>query len=101
MEIRDDVRDLLLESNKGPLIVYHLAKHPEKVAALNRMSPTAAAREVGSLEARIRGPQPKTRSKAPPPKPAPRGSGGGSSLGRRSPDAMSNDEYRAWRAKQK
>jgi hypothetical protein len=95
MEIRDDVRDLLLESSKGPLLAYHLAKHPEKVSALNRMSPAAAAKEIGSLEARIRGPQPKTRTKAPPPKPAPKG--GGSDTRPRDPAKMSFAEYQAWR----
>jgi hypothetical protein len=97
MEVRDDVRDLLLESPKGPLLAYHLAKNPEKVAQLNRMSPASAAKEIGSLEARIRGPQPKTHTKAKPPKTPPKG--GGAPPAKSNPDKMSNEEYRAWRAK--
>lgn len=99
MEIRDDVRDLLLESSKGPLLAYHLAKNPSKVADLNRMSPAAAAKEIGSLEARIRGPQLKTTTKAKPPKPAPRGGGGGGTAPA-DPNKMTMDQYVAWRAKQ-
>src|SRR5581483_8116055 len=66
-QIRDDVLDQILDSAKGPLIAYHLAKNPGKVDALNRMSPLEAAKEIGRLEARIRGPQAKkvTRAEAP------------------------------------
>lgn len=72
-EIRDDVLDLILDDKKGPLIAYHLAKNPDKVDALNRMSPVAAAREIGSLSARIRGPQSKKATTAPKPKSTPKG----------------------------
>lgn len=75
-QIRDDVVDLVMESDKGPLLAYHLAKNPDKVAALNRMSPRDAAREIGRLEARIRGPQTKKVTNAPAPKAPLRGGGG-------------------------
>lgn len=75
-QIRDDVVDLVMESDKGPLLAYHLAKNPDKVAALNRMSPRDAAREIGRLEARIRGPQTKKVTNAPAPRAPLRGGGG-------------------------
>lgn len=94
-KIRNDVRDLILDSPKGPLLAYHLAKHPDKVAELNRMSPIAAAKELGSLEARIRGPQPKTVTKAKaPPAQTPKG---GTATRAPDPAKMSMAEYRAAR----
>jgi len=43
----------LLDSELGPQIAYHLAQHPEIAAKLNGLSPTAAAREIGRLEATL------------------------------------------------
>jgi hypothetical protein len=92
--IRDDVRDMILDDGKGPLIAYHLAKNPEKLDALNRMTLIEAAREIGKLSARIRGPQAKTVTKAKPPLSVPRGTGTVTS--RKDPSAMSMEEYTAW-----
>lgn len=95
VEIRNDVRDLVLESAKGPLLAYHLAKNPETLADLNRMTPIAAAREIGRLESRLRGPQPKKKTEAPAPLSRPRGSG--TTGTRKSPEDMSMEEYYAAR----
>ncbi|OLD92635.1 MAG: hypothetical protein AUG84_00835 [Chloroflexi bacterium 13_1_20CM_4_66_7] len=43
----------LLDSELGPQIAYHLAKHPDIAAKLNGLTPTAAAREIGRLEATL------------------------------------------------
>jgi len=90
ISIRDDVLGLILGDKKGPLIAYHLAKNPDKVDALNRMHPVEAAREIGSLSGRIRGPQSKQVTNAPPPPSSPRG--GASPRGKSYAD-MSMDEY--------
>jgi hypothetical protein len=65
--IRDEVADLIQESEKGPQLAYHLAKNPAQLRELNRMSPLSAAREIGRLEARLSLPTPKTTTKAPAP----------------------------------
>ncbi len=88
--IRDDVLGLILGDSKGPLIAYHLAKNPDKVDALNGMHPIEAAREIGSLSARIRGPMAKKATSAPPPPSRP--SGGAVPRGKNYAD-MSMDEY--------
>lgn len=93
MQIRDDVLNQVLESSKGPLIAYHLAKNPDKVDALNRMSPLEAAREIGRLEARIRGPQSKKATSAKSPIRAPKGGTGGSDARPKDPDKMTMAEY--------
>jgi hypothetical protein len=61
------VGELLLESEKSAHLQLHLAERPAKLAELNRMSPVAAAREIGRLEARLSLPTPKTETRAKPP----------------------------------
>jgi hypothetical protein len=67
------VEDLILESEKSAHLVYHLAKRPDVLANLNRMSEREAAREIGRIEARLSLPSPKTQTKAPAPKVPPKG----------------------------
>jgi hypothetical protein len=94
VHIRNDLRDLILDSPKGPLLAYHLAKNPDRLAELNRMSPAAAAKDIGSLEARIRGPNPRTVTKAKTPAQTPRG---GTAARAPDPAAMSMEQYIAAR----
>jgi hypothetical protein len=90
------VTDAILTSDKGPDIAYHLAKNPAVVARLNTMSPIAAAREIGRLEAALE--KPSTRAAPAVPEPA--------SISRPArtqtsdPSQMSHEQYRAMRAKQ-
>jgi hypothetical protein len=95
-EIRDDVRDLVLGSAKGPLLAYYLAKHPDALVDINGMPPAEAARKIGNLEARIRGPNPTTATKANAPVMPPRG--GASAPRRLDPERMSHEDYRKARA---
>jgi hypothetical protein len=95
MPISYAAQELILESPKGPLLAYYLAKNPDRLAEINRMPPTAAAREIGRLEARIRTPKPKARTNAPPPPKPQRGSGG--STPQKSPHQMSMAEFVKWR----
>ena len=94
VDVRNDLRDLILDSPKGPLLAYYLAKNPDRIAELNRMPPWAAAKEIGSLEARIRGHNPKTvtRAKAPPQTPR-----GGTAVRGANPGEMSMADYIAAR----
>ncbi|HTY70394.1 MAG TPA: hypothetical protein VMH36_27320, partial [Alphaproteobacteria bacterium] len=92
--VRNDVRDLILDSPKGPLLAYYLAKNPDRIAELNRMPPSAAAKEIGSLEARIRGPKPRTVTRAKAPAQTPRG---GTAARGANPADMSMADYVAAR----
>jgi hypothetical protein len=96
-QIRDDVRDLVMESPKGPLLAYYLAANPDVLDDLNAMSPAAAAKKIGSLEARIRGPRPKLQTDARPSRAAPKG---GASPGGRSYAEMSMEEFIAARQRE-
>lgn len=62
------LKDYVLESPKSQEVAYHLAKNPEKLAELTRMSPLSMMREIGRLEDRLSAPPPpKPVTKAPEP----------------------------------
>lgn len=66
-EVKPHVEELIVESEKGGLLAYYLAKNPEKLAELNRMNPTQAAKAVGALEPRLTLAKPKKTPSAPAP----------------------------------
>lgn len=64
----------IIESEHGPALIYELAKNPEELERLQKLSPTAVARELGRMESRIlakaseeKKPEPKKLTKAPKP----------------------------------
>lgn len=66
------VQDAILESDVGPEITYYLAKNRDVTAKLMDMSPAAAAKEIGRIEARLSpetkdAPKDRPKSNAPPP----------------------------------
>jgi hypothetical protein len=71
--VNDDIRDAILESDVGPQILYHLADNDEIAQKIAGLSPKAALREIGKLEARFEAkPEPEktapiVKSKAPAP----------------------------------
>lgn len=91
--------EAILDSDKGPELVYHLAKNPAEAARLSALSPLAAARELGRLEATLgqATPVPKPVTKAPAPMKPTAGNGSSPTT---DPSKMSHEEYRAYRAKQ-
>lgn len=68
VELRPDIGDLILSSEKGPHLAYELAKNDgAKLRELNAMTATEAARAIGRLEARLSLPSPKKQTQAPAP----------------------------------
>jgi hypothetical protein len=53
VKVSDEVRDAILESEMGPQIIYHFAKHPEDAERINTLTVGGALRELGRLEARL------------------------------------------------
>lgn len=94
----EEIRD----SEKGPMLAYHLAKNPGVAAELNAMSPRDAAREIGRLEAKVSLPQPKRQTQAPAPLTALKGGASPTadlaSLAKGSDDATAYVEARRKRA---
>ncbi|MCC0807515.1 hypothetical protein FPV16_14965 [Methylobacterium sp. W2] len=89
-EVKPHVSELVVDSEKGGLLAYYLAKNPAELAKLNGMSPIQAAKAVGALEHRLTLAKPNRTPSAPAPaKPV---TGGAAPS---SPDA----EIDAWLAK--
>ena len=88
----DAVRELVMESDVGPQLTYHLAKHPAIAKNLNSLPPLQAAKEIARLEDTLSKPSTKA-TKAPPPIGAPRGG----TVGNFDPARASMDEYIAKR----
>jgi len=53
VKVSSAVQELILGSENGPELMYELAKNREEFARINKLSPLAAAREFGKLEARL------------------------------------------------
>lgn len=100
VDVAQHVSEALIDSEKGAELLYHLAKNPDIVDKLNRMSQREADREIGRIEAtlgQVSKPPVKT-SKAPEPmRPAGRGAATSATA---DPSKMSHEEYRAWRRTQ-
>jgi len=102
--VNNAVRDAILESDVGPRILYHLAENNDLAKKIAGLSPNAALREIGKLEARFESKPEQTapvvRSKAPTPIQPIRG-------GQGKPDVpiTANGEfhgsYQAWKAARK
>jgi uncharacterized protein YozE (UPF0346 family) len=98
------LEDSILASDVGPQLVYHLAKNKEELDRINALSPLAAAREIGKIEARLsKKSQPlaeKKHSKAPRPI-EPVNTGRGSSIRKSIYDeSLSQSEYEQLRKEQ-
>jgi len=93
-EIAPHVGDLIVESEKGGLLAYYLAKNPAELAKLNGMSAIQAAKAVGALEHRLTLAKPKKTPSAP----APGTPITGSASAGPDPSKMTFAEYEKWRA---
>lgn len=83
IQVSAAVREIILTSEHGPELAYELAKNREEYARVCKLSPLAAAREMGKIEARLdskssdgKKSDPKKLTTAPKPV-APIGGGGG------------------------
>ena len=104
--VNNAVRDAILESDVGPKILYHLAENNDLAKKIAGLSPNAALREIGKLEARFEA-KPETKQTAPVVKskaPAPiqpiRGGAGQPDVPL-STDGNWHGTYQAWKAARK
>ena len=104
--VNNAVRDAILESDVGPKILYHLAENNDLAKKIASLSPNAALREIGKLEARFEvNPEtkqtaPVVRSKAPAPIQPIRGGQGKADIPI-SADGEFHGSYQAWKAARK
>lgn len=76
-QLSPEAGSLVVASDVGPQILYHLGKNPEKAARIARQSPIQQAAAIGRIEAEVRStPKPqKQLSNAPPPPTPTKGAG--------------------------
>ena len=104
--VNNAVRDAILESDVGPKILYHLAENNDLAKKIAGLSPNAALREIGKLEARfeakpeIKQTAPVVKSKAPTPIQPIRGGQGQPDVPL-STDGQWHGSYQAWKAARK
>ena len=87
------VQELILDSEKGPQILYMMAGDDGLLMQMMGSTPTSAALEIGRREALLGQPKPPKTTKAPPPVKAPKGG----TEGTVDPTAMSYSDYKKWR----
>ena len=81
--------DLILTSDVGADVAYHLGQNHALAAQIAAMNPVEAARAIGRIEAGIVQPKPRTETKAPDPISPVRGSAGAA----RDPEKMSYRDF--------
>ena len=86
--------DLILTSDVGPDVAYHLGQNRDLAAQIARMSAVEAARAIGRIEASLQLPKPRMSTNAPPPISPVRG---GASV-TKDPAKMTLAEFSAWRS---
>jgi len=104
VQVRDEVRDAILESDVGPQILYHLASDDDYALKISQMPVNKALKELGRLEvqferkeAPIEKSEPVIRSKAPAPiKPLANSKSGGEAL--INGDGSFHGTYAQWKA---
>ena len=75
LPITSHMSEVIMASEKGPDIAYHLGNNPTEAARIARLSPTQQAAALGRLEASLeKSPPPKPASRAPAPPTPIRGS---------------------------
>lgn len=92
--ISDEVADLIVSSDMGADVAYHLGQNHAEARRISQLSLVDAARELGRLEAKLSAPPPKPKTtKAPPPIAPVQGGAGGVD-----PEKMDFRSYEKWRA---
>lgn len=94
LPITEEMVQVIVGSDLGADLAYHLGTHREEAARIAQMEPLEMARTLGALEARLSLPKPKTNSDAPDPispvKPK-------ASARNKDPEKMTFEEYNKWR----
>jgi hypothetical protein len=91
--VSDFMADLIVTSDMGPDVLYHLGQNRALAAQIAQMPQVEAARAIGRIEATLNAPKPRTETQAPAPITPVKGSGGVV----RDPEKMTAPEWAAYR----
>jgi hypothetical protein len=97
--VSEAMQRAILESDQGAEVAYWLGKHPEEAARIAKLSPIAAIREIGRIEASLAKPSPSPKPKATvtrAPKPVSPVSGGKAGGSASVYDDSLAEDYTAW-----
>lgn len=61
--VHKDVTEYIQEADQGPELLYHLAKNPDVLGRLQKLSPRQFIAELGKLEVKLGAAEPETKSK--------------------------------------
>lgn len=89
--LSDGARRLIVDSEVGPNLLYHLASHPDVMERIADLSPVRQIAELGKLEDKFAAPAKKTTSA-----PAPANHVSTGKTGSKDPAKMNQQEFRAW-----
>ena len=87
----DSSKRLIVESEVGPQLLYHLATNPEEAERIAELSPLRQIAEIGKLEDKMQKPVRKTSNAPAPIDPVPQGRSG-----HKDPAKMSVTEFAKW-----
>lgn len=92
--------EAMRETEAGPQIAYHLGKNPQESARIAGLSPIAAIKEIGKLEAKFsKEPAPTVQTKTISDAPEPPSIVQGTTNGQKDPSKMTDDEWYAhWKS---
>ena len=89
--LSNDARNLIVDSESGPQLLYHLASHPEVMERIADLSSVRQIAELGKLEDKLSAPAKKISNA-----PAPASHVNTGKTGQKDPAKMNQQEYRAW-----
>lgn len=92
--VSDAMADLIITSDVGPDVLYHLGQNKAIAAQIAKLSPVEAARAIGRIEASLQAPKPRMETNAPAPINPVKGAVGASV---KDPAKMSYAEFKAYR----
>lgn len=105
IDVQPHVAQYMVESDSGPHLGYHFAKHPEELARIQKLSPIRAIAELGKLETTLEK-QPAPKAPATPvvskaPAPITPLDSKGSTVVAKDPSTMTFQELRAYRMEER
>lgn len=90
-QLSSDARRLIVDSDTGPQLLYHLANHPDVMERLADLSSVRQIAELGKLEDKLSTPAKKTTNA-----PVPANHVNTGKTGQKDPAKMNQVEYKAW-----
>ncbi len=100
LPVTKEMAEVIVDSERGADVLYYLGKNRSEAARIASLSPTAQARELGKIEARLDELMPSRPKKSVTKAPEPIPPVGGDDVPTKDPARMTMEEFMRWRDKQ-